>query len=40
VLAAVLFGDTRSAARYAELIETQRDVSAQRDTLLLGEAAG
>jgi nitrite reductase (NADH) large subunit len=39
VLAAVLFGDTRAAARYAELIETQRDVSAQRDMLLLGEPA-
>jgi NAD(P)H-dependent nitrite reductase small subunit len=39
VLAAVLFGDTHSAARFAELIETQRDVSAQRDLLLLGEPA-
>jgi nitrite reductase (NADH) large subunit len=38
VLAAVLFGDTRSAGYFAELIETQRDVSARRDTLLLGEA--
>ena len=38
LLAAVLFGDTRSAAHYAELIETQRDVSSQRDSLLLGEA--
>jgi nitrite reductase (NADH) large subunit len=34
--AAVLFGDTREASRYAELIETQRDVSTQRDALLLG----
>jgi nitrite reductase (NADH) large subunit len=40
--AAVLFGDTRQAARYAELIETQQDVSAWRETLLLGDqpAAG
>jgi NAD(P)H-dependent nitrite reductase small subunit len=35
--AAVLFGDTHNAARYAELIETQRDVTALRDALLLGE---
>jgi nitrite reductase (NADH) large subunit len=35
--AAVLFGDTRQAARYAELIETQQDVAALRDSLLLGE---
>jgi nitrite reductase (NADH) large subunit len=40
VLAAVMFGDTRAAAQIAELIETQRDVSAQRDCLLLGEGAG
>jgi nitrite reductase (NADH) large subunit len=40
VLAAVLFGDTRAATQYAELIETQRDVSAQRDTLLLDASAG
>jgi nitrite reductase (NADH) large subunit len=39
VQAAVLFGDTRDAGRYAELIETQRDVAAMRDTLLLGGAA-
>jgi nitrite reductase (NADH) large subunit len=39
VMAAVMFGDTRAAARFAELIETQRDVSAQRDLLLLGEPA-
>jgi nitrite reductase (NADH) large subunit len=39
VQAAVLFGDTRAAAQYAELIETQRDVSAQRDALLLAEGA-
>jgi NAD(P)H-dependent nitrite reductase small subunit len=40
--AAVLFGDTRDAARYAGLIETQRDLSGQRDALLLGDfpAAG
>jgi nitrite reductase (NADH) large subunit len=36
--AAVLFGDTRNAGWYADLIENQRDVSALRDTLLLGEA--
>ena len=35
--AAVLFGDTRNAAWYAELIEHQRDISALRDLLLLGE---
>jgi NAD(P)H-dependent nitrite reductase small subunit len=40
VLAAVLYGDTRSAAHYSDLIESQRDVSAQRDTLLLGEIGG
>lgn len=39
VLAAVLFGDTRAAGQLAELIETQRDVSALRETLLLGESA-
>lgn len=40
--AAVLFGDTHQAARYAELIETQQDVSTMRECLLLGEvpAAG
>jgi nitrite reductase (NADH) large subunit len=37
VLAAVLYGDTSSAAYLADLIETQRDMSAQRDSLLLGE---
>jgi nitrite reductase (NADH) large subunit len=36
--AAVLFGDTRNAGWYADLIENQRDVSALRDSLLLGEA--
>ncbi|MFO7325355.1 MAG: nitrite reductase small subunit NirD [Pseudomonadota bacterium] len=39
LLAAVLFGDTRAAPQLAELIETQRDVSALRETLLLGESA-
>jgi nitrite reductase (NADH) large subunit len=39
VLAAVLFGDTRAAAQLAELIDTQRDVSAIREHLLLGESA-
>lgn len=39
VLAAVLFGDTSAAAQLAELIETQRDVSSLRETLLLGETA-
>ena len=34
--AAILYGDTRSAAYLAELIETQRDVSAVRESLLLG----
>jgi nitrite reductase (NADH) large subunit len=34
--AAVLFGDTRNARWYAELIEQQRDVSVLRETLLLG----
>ena len=38
VLAAVLFGYTRAAGQYAEMIETQCDVSARRDALLLGEA--
>jgi nitrite reductase (NADH) large subunit len=37
--AAVLFGDTRNAAWYAELIESQRDVTSQRENLLLGEPA-
>jgi nitrite reductase (NADH) large subunit len=37
VLAAVLFGDTRASARLADLIESQRDVSVQREMLLLGE---
>ncbi|MEO6079025.1 MAG: nitrite reductase small subunit NirD [Steroidobacteraceae bacterium] len=36
--AAVLFGDTRNAGWYAELIEHQRDVSTVREMLLLGEA--
>jgi nitrite reductase (NADH) large subunit len=40
VLAAVLYGDTSAAARLADLIETQRDVSAQREALLLGDLAG
>ena len=35
--AAVLCGDTRSAAWYAELIEHQRDISPWRDQLLWGE---
>jgi nitrite reductase (NADH) large subunit len=39
VQAAVLFGDARDAVRIAALIESQRDVTAQRDTLLLGDAA-
>jgi NAD(P)H-dependent nitrite reductase small subunit len=38
VQAAVLFGDTRNAGWYAELIEHQQDISAWRDTLLLGES--
>jgi len=37
LLAAVLYGDTRAAAQFSELIETQRDVSGMRDTLLLGD---
>jgi len=37
VQAAVLFGDTRQAAQYADLIETQRDVAALRESLLLGD---
>lgn len=36
IQAAVLFGDTRNASWYAELIEQQRDVSAIRESLLLG----
>jgi nitrite reductase (NADH) large subunit len=36
--AAILFGDTRNAAWYADLIEHQRDVSALRELLLLGES--
>lgn len=39
VQAAVLFGDAREAARFAALIESQQDISALRDRLLLGEAA-
>ena len=35
--AAVLYGDTRSAAWYAELIENQRDISAHREQLLWAE---
>ncbi|MEO6184837.1 MAG: FAD-dependent oxidoreductase, partial [Steroidobacteraceae bacterium] len=35
--AAILFGDTRNSGWYAELIENQRDVSALREALLLGE---
>jgi nitrite reductase (NADH) large subunit len=34
--AAVLYGDTRHAAWYAELIESKRDISAFRDRMLLG----
>jgi nitrite reductase (NADH) large subunit len=37
--AAVLFGDTRNSARYAELIAAQRDVSDMREALLLGDIA-
>jgi len=40
VLAAVLYGDTSAAVQLADLIETQRDVSGQRDALLLGDMAG
>ena len=36
--AAVLYGDTRNAAWYADLIEHQRDISPWREELLLGEA--
>ncbi len=39
LLAAVLYGDTRAAAQVAELIQSQRDVSQLRETLLLGESA-
>jgi nitrite reductase (NADH) large subunit len=35
--AAVLYGDTRHASWYAELIEQQRDISACREQLLWGE---
>ena len=35
--AAVLFGDAGDSGRYAELIESQRDLSGLRDGLLLGE---
>jgi nitrite reductase (NADH) large subunit len=35
--AAVLFGETSHALRYAELIQSQRDLSGMRETLLLGE---
>jgi nitrite reductase (NADH) large subunit len=38
VQGAILYGDTRSAAWYAELIENQRDVSELRHTLLLDDA--
>jgi NAD(P)H-dependent nitrite reductase small subunit len=38
--AAVLFGETRNSAWYAQLIESQQDVTAVRDALLLGEATG
>jgi NAD(P)H-dependent nitrite reductase small subunit len=40
--AAVLFGDTRNAGWYGELIENQRDITTVRDALLLGDppAAG
>ncbi|HEV7633165.1 MAG TPA: FAD-dependent oxidoreductase [Steroidobacteraceae bacterium] len=34
--AAVLFGDTRDSAWYAQLIETRRDISALRELMLLG----
>jgi NAD(P)H-dependent nitrite reductase small subunit len=37
--AAVLFGDTRNAAWYSELIDQGRDISAFRDRMLLGSAA-
>jgi NAD(P)H-dependent nitrite reductase small subunit len=36
--AAILYGDTRSAAWYADLIESQRDVSDLRHSLLLDDA--
>jgi NAD(P)H-dependent nitrite reductase small subunit len=36
--AVVLYGDTRNAAWYAELIEQQRDVSLWREQLLWGQA--
>jgi NAD(P)H-dependent nitrite reductase small subunit len=36
--AAILYGDTRSAAWYADLIESQRDVSDVRHALLLEDA--
>ena len=36
--AAILYGDTRSAAWYADLIENQRDVSDLRHSLLLEDA--
>jgi nitrite reductase (NADH) large subunit len=39
VQAAVLFGDARDAVRFAALIESQRDIAEQRDTLLLGYSA-
>jgi len=38
VQGAILYGDTRSAAWYADLIENQRDVSGLRHTLLLDDA--
>ena len=37
LLAAVLYGDTRNAAWYAELIEQQRNISPWREQLMLGE---
>jgi nitrite reductase (NADH) large subunit len=37
--AAILYGDTRNAAWYAELIEEQRDISPWRDQLLWGAPA-
>ena len=37
--AAILYGDTRNAAWYAELIESKRDISVYRDQMLLGGPA-
>jgi len=38
LLAAVLYGDTRAAAWYAELIENQKDISAHREQLLWADS--